>query len=606
MVIGDHSLDEIKQNINIVDLIAGYIDLKPAGKNYRGLCPFHEEKTPSFNVSPEKGIYHCFGCGAGGDIFNFIMKMENITFREAVRYLARKAGIELLESSSDMNNREQKEKERLFLLNGHINSYYQWSLQNAKEPLANTAREYVFTRRQLRPETVEQFGIGFSPFSGRQIGEYVAKYGYTGNDLITVGVGNINRHGELLDRFRGRMTFALHNGNGEIIGFAGRAMTEEVPKYLNIPESPLFSKGKNLYGLFFSKNEIRKLKTAILVEGYMDFLSLYESGVKHVVASMGTALTTDQATLLRRYAERVVICYDSDNAGKVATFRGMEMLSQKGLEVKIAILPTPLDPDSYVRQKGVASFLELIDHSHFLFDYQLELFINQYGCNSLDSRIRIVRGILPFLEAASDTVEKTMKIRSVSQKIHVPESLIYDILQRSPVAENRIDFFRRARAVPESGRMKAERYLIKFMIEEVKLRDQIRNEIPEEGFSLPEHQRLYQVILTLCQKGNFTVSEVIDVFAGDETMSRCISKICTLDSGAFSNQEEAVKGLIKTIRVSILKEKKKKLQEKLSSGKDYDMDVNILKQIQELNKELHGQVREEPFPEQDEDIWSSS
>jgi len=588
LVIQDQTLEEIKNRIDIVELISNYVDLKPAGKNYRGLCPFHEEKTPSFIVSPEKGIFHCFGCGAGGGIFNFVMKIENLSFQDAVVHLSHKAGIELPTSKRNIQNKEYRQKAKIIQLNQIVQKYYYDSLIHSEDPLAKTSRQYLFQKRGIKLSTAEQFGLGYSPADGKAIIEYLYQHGFDGNDFIQAGIGNVIRKGELYDRFRGRITFALHDPNGEITGFAGRTLLEnENPKYINSSDSPVFSKGNNLYGLFATKNEIRKTKTVILVEGYMDFLSLFENKITNCVASMGTALTVNQATLIRRFAEEVIICYDSDNAGRVATFRGVDILTKKGLSVKIAVLPTPYDPDSYLRKKGREEFLEILKQKKPIFDYQLELLLKEYGSNSLESQIHIIRGLLPSINSMTDSIEKSLKIRSLARYLKVPESLIYNVLKGTQESEKKIKLFKTTQKDAAHGAIKAEKILIKFLLEELTVRNLICDQVPIEYFSIPEHRRIYQVILNN-KNEEFSLSDLINVFSGDELMSSCISAIGSMETEFPKISEELIQSLINTLKKAELKRVRTLLAGELAQQKDYESKLLIGKRIEEIDKEIQG------------------
>jgi len=588
LAIQDQTLEEIKNRIDIVELISGYVDLKPAGKNYRGLCPFHEEKTPSFIVSPEKGIFHCFGCGVGGSIFNFVMKVENLSFQDAVVHLSRKAGIELPTSRRDIQNKDYRQKGKLLQLNQLVQKFYYDSLIHSEDPLAKTSRQYLFQKRGIKPSTAEQFGLGYSPADGKAIIEYLYQHGFTGNDFIQAGIGNVIRKGELYDRFRGRITFTLHDSNGEIIGFAGRSLLEdENPKYVNSSESPVFSKGNNLYGLFATKNDIRKAKSVILVEGYMDFLALFENQVTNCVASMGTALTAHQATLIRRFAEEVVICFDSDNAGKVATFRGIDILTSKGLSVKIAVLPTPYDPDSFLRKMGKEAFLKILEQKKPIFDYQMELLVGEYGSKSLESQIHIIRGLLPSINAMTDSIERSLKIRSLAQYLKIPESLIYNVLKGTRESEKKIKLFKTAQQDAIQGAVKAEKFLIKFLLEESTFRQMICNQVPIEYFSIPEHRRIFSVILNNKEE-DFSISDLINVFSGDEAMSSCISALGSMETECHQVNEELIQSLIKTLKRADLKRERSVLVGELAQQKDYESKLLIGKQIEEIDKEIQG------------------
>ncbi|MCX7667476.1 MAG: DNA primase [Atribacterota bacterium] len=554
MFIDERYLEEIKSRIDLVEFISRYVDLKPAGRNFKGLCPFHEEKTPSFMVSREKGIFHCFGCGVGGNLFNFVMRMENLTFPEAVLFLAEKCGVEIRSVQAGRGTtRSLEERERLYRLNDILSHYYMRCLKSGKGEEEN-ARTYLLTQRGIQPETWERFGIGFSPTSGKDSMAFLLKEGFSGQEIIRAGVGVVTRGGELLDRFRGRITFAFHDVQGRVVGFAGRILEKGEPKYLNVSDTPIFSKGQYLYGLFATRDHLQKTRAAILVEGYMDFLALFEYGIRNCIASMGTSLTKDQAGLLKRYVDEVFIAYDADQAGQVATLRGMAILQEKGLAVRIVILPAPHDPDSFLRQEGKEKFWEILQKSPSLFEYQLELLLRNFGYNSLESKAKIIRGMFPFLVSIKDPIERTLKIASLAHKIHVDESFVQHLLNKEEVTERQE--FLPAREIKEHGILKAEKMLLRVMMEDERWRHKIGEELGREHFSGVEHQRIFQALLSLGGEEGLSVSKLVDIFPGEEALHSLVTEIATReDLQGICQDEGAVESLIRRVKLAALERK---------------------------------------------------
>lgn len=567
LFIDEQYLEEIKSRIDLVEFISQYVDLKPAGRNFKGLCPFHEEKTPSFMVSREKGIFHCFGCGVGGNLFNFVMRMENLTFPEAVLFLADKCGVEIRSVQTGRGvTRSLEEKERLYRLNEILNRYYMRCLSSGKGEEEN-ARAYLLAKRGIQPETWEHFGIGFSPSSGKDSMVFLLREGFSGQEIIKAGVGVVTRGGELLDRFRGRITFAFHDVQGRIVGFAGRILEKGEPKYLNISDTPIFSKGQYLYGLFATRDHLQKTRTAILVEGYMDFLALFEHGIRNCVASMGTSLTRDQAGLLKRYVDEVLIAYDADQAGQMATLRGMAILQEKGLTVRIVILPSPHDPDSFLRKEGKEKFWEILQKSPSLFEYQLELFLKNCGYNSLESKAKIIRGMFPFLVSIKDPIERKLKIASLAQKVHVDESFVQHLLNEEEGVVRRE--FVPARETREHGILKAEKMLLRVMMENERWRHKIGESLEREHFSESEHQRIFQALLGLGGEGGFLVSKLVDVFPGEEALHSLVTEIATReDLQEICQDDGAVESLIRRVRLAALERRILSLRRELSRAED--------------------------------------
>lgn len=567
MFIDEKYLEEIKNRIDLVEFISQYIDLRPSGKNFRGLCPFHEERTPSFTVSPEKGIFHCFGCGAGGNIFNFIMRMENLTFPEAVLFLAGKCGVEIPPvQGNKRTSRSLEEKERLYRLNETLNRYYMLCLKNGQNEEEKKAREYLLKKRGFPPEFWERFGLGFSPSSGKTSVAFLLKEGFSGQEILKAGVGMLTKGGELLDRFRGRITFSLYDVQGRVVGFAGRILEKGEPKYLNISDTPIFSKGHYLYGLFLTREYLQKNRSAILVEGYMDFLTLFAYGLHHGVASMGTALTKDQAGLLKRYVDEVFLCYDADQAGKMATLRGMTVLQEKGLAVRIALLPPPHDPDSFLRTEGRVKFWEILQNSPSLFEYQLELLVKDCGYNSLEAKAKVIRGMFPFLISIKDPIERALKVIALAKKIQVDESFVQRLLGERGMSLKRE--FLPVQKTQENGISKAEKVLLRVMMENKRWRTKVSEELQKEEFSKSEYQRIFQALVNCGGEDDILVSKLVDIFPNEDLLQSLVTEIATREDLQAICHDEVVEDLVRRVKLAALERKIVVLRRGLSHGED--------------------------------------
>lgn len=373
--------EKVREATDMVDLVSEYLTLKKKGKNFLGLCPFHQEKTPSFSVSPEKGVYHCFGCGKGGDVFNFVMEVEHFSFPEALRYLARKANINLPEKR---DKKEMDYYERLYQAVSVSQEYFRQSLLNEKTSAEGWA---YLNRRGVAREMIEMFQMGYAPMSWEGVIDFGKRAGVSVDALAIAGLAvkkdsmlRIPTGTGYYDRFRRRFTFPIQNISGRIVAFGGRAVNpKDQPKYLNCPETPIYKKGKELFGLAVTKEEIRRTKTAILVEGYIDLISLYQRGILNVAAALGTAFTAEQAILLARFAENVLIIFDRDAAGESAVFRAVEHLYDAGLNVQVVQLPPGDDPDSFVRDHGKEGFDALILQSMSYLEFQKRRIGGNFG-----------------------------------------------------------------------------------------------------------------------------------------------------------------------------------------------------------------------------------
>lgn len=564
MFIPEEYLEEIKARTDIVELISQYVDLKPSGRNFRALCPFHEEKTPSFTVSPEKGIFHCFGCGAGGNIFTFIMRMERLTFPEAVAFLARRCGLEP-PPSFQREKTSLGERERLAKLLEMANRYYRMCLESERSDEVLGAREYLLKGRGLREETLRTFSLGFSPSPGKGSIAFLLKEGFSGQEILRAGIGVVTRRGELLDRFRGRITFALHDAQGRIIGFAGRILGEGEPKYVNSPESPLFTKGHHLYGLFAGKDAIVKNRFAILVEGYMDCIALFEHGIANCVASMGTSLTREQAGLLKRYTDRVILCYDADQAGQMATARSMAILYERGLRVDIVALPPPYDPDSFLRERGKEAFLALLEKSVSFFEYSLELLLKTHGYNSLESKARVLQGMAPLVAATKDPIERALRVRMLAERVGVDEDVVFRALggESLKITENS-----RPRAASEPGWVQAEKMLLRACFDDAVLRGRIFEAVDGDHFARPEHRRIFQALFHLSSRKNFSLSDLVDVFREEEDIQALIAEIASREDFQGATREDLVTDLIRQVKLSALEREIQSLRETLRSSPD--------------------------------------
>ena len=354
MRISESKIEEIRSAANIVDVISGHIQLRKRGKNFLGLCPFHSEKTPSFTVSEDKQIFHCFGCHTGGNVFKFLMEYEKISFVEAVQELAGELGLPL-EIEQGISEEKQTEQEILYDINTETARYFSNNLLNSSE--GEIAFDY-FQNRKIKPGTMRAFGLGYAFNGWDNLLHFLQEKKIDLEKAVQLGLIGRSNEGRIYDKFSSRIIFPIFSPNGRVVAFAGRILEDkaDAAKYLNSPESLIYTKGRILYGLSHAKDEIRKLDKAILVEGYMDLISLYQSGIKNVVAVSGTALTEEQVQLLSRYTKNVILLFDADTAGIKASMRSIELLLKKDFEIKIVSLPQGEDPDSYVNNFGKESF----------------------------------------------------------------------------------------------------------------------------------------------------------------------------------------------------------------------------------------------------------
>ncbi|RQV99246.1 MAG: DNA primase [Calditrichaeota bacterium] len=433
--IPDHIIDRIRESVDIVELISRYLSLRKSGKNYKTTCPFHTEKTPSFTVSPDKQIFYCFGCGAGGNVFNFLMRYEKISFIEALQKLSEETGIALPKFRED--EKKVSEYDRLYRANQiAADLYYQLLKQNYEK-----LQDY-FKKREISGETIDQFRIGYVPDRWDTLFNEITQKKLPLEPFLKTGLvlESEKDRSRKYDRFRNRLIFPVHNLSGRIVAFGGRDLsnTEDTPKYVNSPESAIYNKSQILYGLFYSRDWIRQEEYVIMVEGYMDFLQLFQNGIKNVVATSGTALTEDHAKLIRRYTPNVVLCYDGDAAGIQAASRGGQILFQENLNVRVVILPGTEDPDSFVRSRGTSEFYALIKQAEDFVDFRLHQLQTTIGFKDVSQKARVTEEMIDVVASHSDPIKQNFYANLLAQKFQIQEStLIEKIRKKSRILRSR-------------------------------------------------------------------------------------------------------------------------------------------------------------------------
>lgn len=404
-MIPDDKVREVAERTSIVEVVSDYVSLRKAGANFLGLCPFHGEKTPSFNVNPAREAFHCFGCGAGGNVFSFLMKIEGLTFPEAVKFAARRSGIEIEERQLTASEQQaQTERKTFQKINELAAAYYRQQFRSGRTD--NPARAYL-QQRSVHSDTEELYGIGFAPESGDGLVKELQRNGIDLNIALKLGIVKKNERG-WYDQFRNRLIFQIRDGKGEVIAFAGRVLDGSLPKYINSPESPLYHKSSVLFGLDLALPSIRVEKSVLIVEGYFDHLALYQAGFKNVVATCGTALTTTHATLIKRHAERVYLLFDGDSAGQKAAVRSMELFLEQRLPAYIISLPSDDDPDTFLQKNSADDFRSCISKARPAFETYLRSLVERQSPDSIDSKVRIIDELLPRFRKIADPIERDL------------------------------------------------------------------------------------------------------------------------------------------------------------------------------------------------------
>ncbi|MGN5980707.1 DNA primase [Finegoldia magna] len=402
-------IDEIKSVADIVSVIGDYVELKRAGSNYVGLCPFHNEKTPSFSVSPSKGIFHCFGCGVGGDVISFIMQKEGLSYPEAIKFLADKLGI--LVETNEVNKEKYEHRKKLFEINNEAKLFYYKNLL-----INDIPKEYI-KKRNLNNNLINKFIIGYAD-GKNSLYRHLLQKGYQKDDIIEVGLINQDEKGNVYDKFRNRLMFPIIDIRGNVIGFGGRALADSRAKYMNSPQSLAYDKSKNVYGVSNLKNST-KVGKIILVEGYMDVISLTNYGFDYAIASLGTSLTHDQAKLIKRYCKNIYICYDGDSAGQNATSRAIEIFKEQDISPNIIVIPDNMDPDDYIKQFGNKSFDRLIDNAVDSVIYEYKKILQKYDINDVKEKIQLIDDLTTLLSKLDREVIRDEYIKRFSDDLNI-------------------------------------------------------------------------------------------------------------------------------------------------------------------------------------------
>ena len=422
-LISENVINQVRDRADIAEVVGHHVSLTRAGQNLKGLCPFHQEKSPSFTVSPSRQIFHCFGCGAGGNVFTFLMRITGANFPETVRELGQKLGIDVPESGPSAGP-QAAQASRLEPLNRAVTAWFQ---QNLRESATGaTARDYLASRG-IQAGTIERFEIGCAPTEWDGLVKALSKQGFSPDDLALAGLTIAREQASgSYDRFRSRVMFPITDLRKRVVGFGGRILGEGNPKYLNSPDTPLFKKGQTLYALDLAREAVARLKTVIVVEGYFDAVALHQAGLTHTVATLGTALTAEHIQVLRRFASKVVLLFDPDPAGVRAALRGLDLFVNSGLGVKVVTLPTGEDPDTYVRKEGPEAFARLEEQAPSLLDFSLEHSLSTAESSTIEGRIRSVDDVLRILQKSEHPIEREERIRVVAERLGISQQRLIE------------------------------------------------------------------------------------------------------------------------------------------------------------------------------------
>ena len=572
--------EQVRSTANIVEVISGYVPLKKRGQNFWGCCPFHGEKTPSFAVNPAKNMFYCFGCHEGGDIFKFIMKIESCDFKEALKLLAARYGIPVPErQKTAVEIRREKQRERIYETNATACRFYQACL--LKTPYGKGALAYL-NGRGINQEIINSFSIGYALDSFTSLLSNLGRHGYKGEELLAAGLVAKGRQ-QLYDKFRNRVMIPIKDPKGKIVGFGGRVLDNSTPKYLNTAETEWFNKRRLLFAMDVAYKAIRTSRQAIVVEGYMDAISLHAAGISNVVASMGTAFAAEQAKLLQRIADEVVFCYDSDSAGRKASVRAVSIARTAGLKVRIAGVPEGKDPDEYVRRYGKEAFLKVVAEAHEGIDFQIEETILQNDVSNLAGKVDAVSNILPFLLECKSEIEAAEHMRRVAQRLTIDEGLIVEEYRK---ATKRNGVKRESAYVPVPDVKKisitrqAEEQLLAVLLEEPYLAENCQAVLQCTGWSDPVLAQIFAVLQALIQANTFTIDKLNDALdgAGQSALAGIRTRAVPTQNG-----EQFVEACLRQLQRNYLEQEYEK-HRLLADEYERSADERFMQELQETQR----------------------
>lgn len=572
--IPENIIDEILSRTNIIEVISEYIPLKRAGRNFKAVCPFHHEKTPSFMISPDRQIYHCFGCGKGGNAFNFLMEYERLEFAEAVEVLAKKSGVVL---PKDENPKTSSLISQLYRVNELAALFYAQYLNSSE---GQYALRYLLNRG-IQEETIKEFKIGYAPQKWDALSNYLRAKGVPLTLMEKAGLVLPKEDGGYYDRFRNRIIFPIIDTRARVLGFGARVLDNTLPKYINSPETPIYVKGRNLYGLYLAKDAIRQTDCVAIVEGYLDFIMPYQQGFKNIVASLGTAFTHEQAALLKRYTNNVIVVYDGDEAGEIAALRSLDIFIEEGINVKVVCLPQGLDPDSFVRKNSIAAFREMVDSAKGLFDYKLGILKSRYNIQEVESKAKVIGEMLLTINKFKNAIVKSEYIKRLAEELRVDENAVLQELNKVKADKPYTP------SVPSpAGKIlnvnPAEKLLVKLILEEAQLIHQLRNQIEPSDFQDKRISGIISLMFNLIDQGkSIEPRALINHLEGEDVLQFVCESSLTTDM-AGQDRERAINDCIKRLKKERIKSRRQYLQDEIKNAQYSGNEERLKSLMQEF------------------------
>lgn len=570
MFYSEELIEEVRNRNDILDTVSQYVTLKRSGRTYMGLCPFHREDSPSFSVSPEKQIFHCFGCGVGGNTINFIMKIENLSFKEAIEFLADKSGIALPTHNNAEDNEKQNLKKKIYEINELAAQFFHENLYN---PTSKLAQNYV-KQRKMDNKTLKMFLIGYSG-TNNELYNYLKKSGYTDNEIYASNLSIKTDEGKYIDRFRKRLMIPIMDTRNRVIAFGGRIIEDrkDTAKYINSNENLVYSKGRNLFALNLAKKT--ESKRIIIVEGYMDAISLYQRGLDNVVASLGTALTEAQGRLLRN-KEQVIISYDSDAAGQAATLRGLEILKNLGLDVRVLQMEGAKDPDEYIIKFGSAGFNKLVEEAISLVEFKVKTLKKDLDLNNTVDKIKFLNEIAKVLSTVNNKIEKEVYIDKISEEYKISKEAIYaevNKLEYNKESNKKTLEMPKVKAqihIPKNEKIsideKKENLIIKILIiGQYKIYNELKNIIQPEDFKIDINRKIINELYKKYEETKSDLEDILILFQEEEIINKLSSIM--MENSQNLDINKCLQDIIKNINNSKLLAERNQIIEKLKDEK---------------------------------------
>ena len=579
-------VEEVRSRNNIVDVISGYVRLQKRGSSYFGLCPFHNEKSPSFSVAPDKQMYYCFGCGAGGNVITFVMEYENYSFVEALHFLADRAGMELPKEETSKEAKAQSElRVTLLEINKLAANYFYYQL---KQPQGKLGYEYL-TGRKLKDETIRRFGLGFANKTSDDLYRYLKNKQYPDQILAQTGLVTIEERGGH-DKFWNRVMFPIMDVNNRVIGFGGRVMGDGMPKYLNSPETKLFDKSRNLYGLNYARTS--REKYILVCEGYMDVIALHQAGFTNAVASLGTAFTSQHGIILKRYTDQVILTYDSDNAGVKAALRAIPILKEAGISCKVLNMSPYKDPDEFIKHMGAEAFRERIEKARNSFLFEIDVLKQEIDLEDPEQKTAFYNRAAQKLLSFTDALERDNYIQALSREYMINYQDLKELVKRqslrvSPTAL--ADLGTKNQYVPrekkkakEDGVKRSQKLLLTWLIENPKLFEKIKGIITPEDFREELYHQVAQMVFDNYEAGEINPAGILNHFINDEAQYKEVAGLFNAGLKESLNDEEQKKAFAETV----IKVKKNSLDEASKTAADIGQLQKII-QAQSALKRLN-------------------